>query len=593
MVTIPAPTHAREEWPDADFDLPEGDVIPPPTDAVFDKDEDEDWDIEMDLGKTGGAKVIPLKQVAISSAGSSLVNRSGSGVSVLPVLTSETPIAGDDDDEGISTIKVSALPPILKKAPDIRVPIDEDMESDFALPSDLTQLSLRPLSLNHRHSKVSLEWGDRDHTSSSASSSDAYSSLGLSVEASPSTNSTSASLPGTDDDCDEEEDGVLDGLVIPSGLFETDQGRKQLLKILDSKKKKTKVEEQVKVATPDPEDDFEIGLVINGDGDFHASKLVQNQQSKRSGTLSTRSNSMPARPTLIRPPSRLKGDRPKTPLGQAGPSGQTASRLSISPPLRPSQSRRAHTFQTLPLESTRTSPPSSFLTSKPAVIRNQKSHGVLKSPSPPSTHRNLNRKASLSSLLETSNAQASASTPVTRPQQSYGYSATTASSRARTHTNSTSRMYSADIQVPPSRPSTPSSNPIALRLTMPTSMTRFKSRPPISSVFPPPTSTSVTPVQTQGNRSPPTQPIILRPPSRISPSASGSAKVLRRTKRRVFGDGSELDGIEDLPTDRDQEARYRVQPKIPQNRIPGASYPKQDKEFSRGTIRRKKDSSGT
>ena len=31
MVTIPAPTRASEEWPDADFDLPEGaDIAPPP-----------------------------------------------------------------------------------------------------------------------------------------------------------------------------------------------------------------------------------------------------------------------------------------------------------------------------------------------------------------------------------------------------------------------------------------------------------------------------------------------------------------------------------------------------------------------------------
>jgi hypothetical protein len=37
---------------------------------------------------------------------------------------------------------------------------------------------------------------------------------------------------------------------------------------------------------------------------------------------------------------------------------------------------------------------------------------------------------------------------------------------------------------------------------------------------------------------------------------------MKRPKRlRAYGDGTELDGIEDLPTDRDQEGKYRVTPK--------------------------------
>ncbi len=47
--------------------------------------------------------------------------------------------------------------------------------------------------------------------------------------------------------------------------------------------------------------------------------------------------------------------------------------------------------------------------------------------------------------------------------------------------------------------------------------------------------------------------------------------------------------IEDLPVDRDKEARLRVQPKACQNRIPSGSVPKSDKDFGKGTIRRKKD----
>ena len=61
MVTVPAPARAREEWTDADFDLPEGVDITPPPISDCEIDEDEDWDVEMDLGKTGGAKAVVVR----------------------------------------------------------------------------------------------------------------------------------------------------------------------------------------------------------------------------------------------------------------------------------------------------------------------------------------------------------------------------------------------------------------------------------------------------------------------------------------------------------------------------------------------------
>ncbi|KAG7085300.1 hypothetical protein E1B28_013840 [Marasmius oreades] len=56
MPTIPAPSvdSNREEWPDAEVDIPEGQ----PLHSITDKDdEEEDWDLEMDLGKTGSARI--------------------------------------------------------------------------------------------------------------------------------------------------------------------------------------------------------------------------------------------------------------------------------------------------------------------------------------------------------------------------------------------------------------------------------------------------------------------------------------------------------------------------------------------------------
>jgi hypothetical protein len=64
-------------------------------------------------------------------------------------------------------------------------------------------------------------------------------------------------------------------------------------------------------------------------------------------------------------------------------------------------------------------------------------------------------------------------------------------------------------------------------------------------------------------------------------------KVLRRPKRqRTYGDGTELDGIDDLPTDREKEGRFRVMPKGYGNRVPGGTYSSKT-AGDKGTIRKK------
>ncbi len=143
MITIPAPAHAREEWPDADFDLPEGHAIHAPPDSLFDK-EDENWDMEMDLGETGGARVATAG--SLTRAPSAPPSKSMVTIRHRPETIARSLTIDGDDDEGISTIKVSALPTFPPKPASPLVIVDDDMEADFAFPSDLTQLSLRPLS---------------------------------------------------------------------------------------------------------------------------------------------------------------------------------------------------------------------------------------------------------------------------------------------------------------------------------------------------------------------------------------------------------------------------------------------------------------
>jgi hypothetical protein len=576
MLTIP-PTLvlSREEWPDADFDFPEGVSIHAPSDK--DDDDDEDWDIQMDLGKTGGAKAKAVVAGLVARSEPSPSSSQSQIFSIRPPHSLPDIDNEDDEDEGVSTIKAAALPMTVAKAP--QSPSDEDFEDGFALPSDLTRLSLAPLSLNHRSSKHSLEWGDKDQSSSSQSS-DAYSSLGF-ADASPSSASaSSASLPETETE-DEEDD--LDGLVIPSALFESGQGSRQLTKILEMKKKAQFTNNQLKVARPNPEDDFESGLVIEDDVDLSPSRLLTNAQHQQSQRHFNRSNSMPTqRPTALRPPSRL--NRSKSPLGPPVSSARQLQkiRLSPSPPLRPPS--RSQTFQTFSSVTSSPPPATPFLTPKPGSLRGQKSYSGLKPPTPPSSTRRLTRKASLSSLVEASHPQASGSGYINEAgSQTARYEEPTAASRAKFNKNTTGRIQ--DFKVPPTRPSTPSSNAAALRLTMPTQL-RSKSRPALSGVFAagpsvPATASTSYPV-------PPRPPSSLsRKSSRVISSPQPSApKVLRRPKRQhTYGDGTELDGIDDLPTDREMEGRFRVQPKGYGNRIPGASYP--SKPVEKGTIRKK------
>jgi hypothetical protein len=567
-----------EEWLDADFDLTDDEPLRA-LDPESDKDDFEDWDVEMDLGTTGGAKALPtLPNIVAPFERASL--------SAHPPITIRPPLQSTDEEEeeeeGVSTIKIGTLRPKVDPTP-VHTTIDEDFESAFALPSDLTKLSLRPLS--HQSSKNSLEWGDKDQTSSSSQSSDTYSTLGFDLG---STSSTSTSLPETET---EDEDEDLEGLVIPSALFDSGSCRDELAKILERKKAPVP-ESTVKAPIPDPEDDIELGLVIDDDVDLSPSRLLQNTQQpphKRQSSSGGRTGIISSRPLTVKP-TKSRSDRAKSPIHPPPASARQLQkiRLSPSPPPR-AQPTRAHSYQAL-LSAPATSS-SSFLAAKSGSLRGQKSHSGLKPVSPPPSQKHLTRKASLSSLMEISQSDLD-SNPSFVPNaglsaQFSRYDAPTASSRAKTHTSSTSRIRGLDYNVPPTRPSTPSST-AALRLTMPTSSTRLKSRPSISSVFSP--STAATPRATSPNPRPPSSSSLHSRSGTGGSSTSVAPKVLKKPKRqRLYGDGTELDTFDDLPTDRDKESQYHVQPKGYGNRAaaPRREKSTETKDSGRGTIRKK------
>ncbi|KAK0467964.1 uncharacterized protein EV420DRAFT_437214 [Desarmillaria tabescens] len=548
MSTIPAPTAAaaQEEWPDADFDLPEGQSIH----TVSKDEEDEDWDLEMDLGHTGGAQIHCPFPSHPDPSGTSTQMRIIRPLSSLQDFDDDDD-DNDDDEEGASTIKFAAVPKPKPVVPPTRLSDENDFEDAFSLPSGITRLSLAPLTLNHRASKTSLEWGDKDQTTSSQSS-DAYSTLGF-ADTSPSSNSTSSvSTPGTETEEDDDDEGDLEGLIIPADL-----GRRHFTSILNKKKTAVMMDNQVKVASPDPDDDFEMGLVIDDNVDFSPSRLLKPQRSPLLRSANRSSSLLLQKAPRL--PSRV--NRAKSPVNHPPVSSARQLqklRLSPSPPLQ--TPARTQTFQSFSPK------PSSTLPVKTGSLRGQKSHTGLAPAAAATPVRRLARKASLSSLME-SGAQASA--PSSPAPKGTRYGESTAASRAKSHKASTSQCR--DYEVPPTRPSTPSSSTAALRLTIPT-IGRLKSRPALSALFGrSPSPRAQSPFRTSS-------PAPARPPSNLSKSTRTIPpqlvpKVLRKPKRQcVYGDGTELDAIADLPTDRDKESRFRVQPKGYGNRIAAASF---------------------
>jgi hypothetical protein len=659
-----------------------------------DADADEDWDIEMDLGKTGGAKVLPSpppnassaawhsSMAAVTSGFTGTVTRLGNAAKSdveeswdefdLDFMSSEeTPRVGgslvphtkvpanlvdwdDDEEEALNTIKAppgqSLLPQAISSTPPKKAqPVveDEDFEEDFSLPEDLSHLSLRPLK--HRSSKANLDgWGDHTASSSTTYSSEA-SSLGFGPNESPSNSTSTYTGPETDDD----EEALLDGLILPEGLFDAEKSNRHVHKMIEERKRVAASEIPAIVASPQEDEDFESGLVIDDDVDFSLSR-VKHHRSSLSGGRSIKSLAMqglPVPPSSTtsgsRPPSRAQSltespemqrspiQRSKSPLGRSWASVAKESPRSsgtISPNgFRSPPSTVIREFRSSFHTSSRpvvSPPPSSFagtsqLSTTRDSVRRQTSNSKLQDRAD-SQFKGIVRKVSLPSI-DVSATRTESSVRLTLKRPASGMDTTppaqstrvptsppgfqpsrfSKSSRAVSMHNPTSaaglfslsatasRIQQSPNLVPPTPPGTPSSNPAALRLTMSTSSSRMKTRPALSSVFPsatlsrpssfaaavksPPNSARSLPGTTFSTPVTPSSAAKLHLPARTKPVLSRSstltsvtasipyppqAKILKRPKRlRAYGDGTELDGIEDLPTDRDRENKYRVAPK--------------------------------
>ena len=269
----------------------------------------EDWDTDLDFA--GGKQ-------SMATVGSSARARSQ------PIAVPSWDVQGDDDiddDDGgnASTIKVSRLPLMPNSATASHIPPspvttsantsagsitssnnsrssnsttyfggsagfreDDNIEDAFALPSDLSHLSLKPLT--RRTSKSTLEWSS-DTTSSILS--EAPSSLGFGCKATKGSTESPSSLPESEFMTDEEE-AEVEGLVLPDSFLP-----KNLVRMLESKKRMgpQALARSSKVDIPNADNDFESGLIIDNDSELSPSRLreagVKPRSTKTSGALSS------------------------------------------------------------------------------------------------------------------------------------------------------------------------------------------------------------------------------------------------------------------------------------------------------------------
>ncbi|KAG8952070.1 hypothetical protein FRC03_012280 [Tulasnella sp. 419] len=493
--------------------------------------------------------------------------------------------------------------------------------------------------LSHRLSKASLDpWGD------TASASSLYSDG--STLSNPSGSSACNSQPETEDDDDFGDDGDLEGLLLPDTLSPVEMKQK-----LERKKKEPSfLDNRVKVASPDGDDDFEIGLDFGGDVDLSSTKLKGVVSARAVGKGTVRSHSAPSKTSAPEPKPEVtvsSSGRPSSRTSSLLPAdaGRSSSRSGVSPipPVsasstssgrpkdsfpslrrtpssiatitRPPQPTRHQTLSTLlpPTISTQPNPsygqglmsPSSTssvspLPPSPPQIKHQKSfsrfqtHGASSSQN---TSKKLGRKASLSSLVDNvSSAASSTYSPSPSPEMmlnprkvSKPPTITHAASfrdlgRAATAGPSTSRSRGYDAPTAASRAkhirteydngTISGSDRERDRLSVATtiSISRSNKRQPISNIFPsiagatsgPPSGSaparSTSPLTTTSSSS--SRRIQSVSISQTSTPPIQAPKFLKQPKKaKVFGDGTELDGFEDLVVEREKESKYRVVPK--------------------------------
>lgn len=582
------------------------------------EDDDDDGDWKAKLAKGHGVpsgQVGTIKK--IQTVSSDVMRGLPLRTKVMPDADAlddlEFDLEGGEEEDNEATLKASAtlkarLPPPKPRtthATPPPPPADNDdnldNDDDFDLPLNLTNLNLASrASSSHdqpkhpRTSGISTDW-DSPGASTSTSASGGKKQAGWWSE-SPSkrfseTSSTSISdgvtpLKGKGRQPESggpsllvsgstlEEDDMEDGLVLPTKTFFVTTSKRELDSMLDRKRKPQFAPYQHPgdvTARPGSgnggfEEGMEDGLVFED----HGKELTMNRLTMGKKARSQIPVAMKKTATRLVPKDRHRDT--VTPQGHVNGHGQglgsirhpshdllgrtpalnalreraqstaghrshsTGNVGSMKPfsPTRPESSPPIHGSPSKNTEQYRSRSGQPLTSILPPMtpsrgLRHQKSHQVLSSPSPAkASGSTLTKKQSLSSLHDIYTA----STVGGSALQTLAEDTTITADMTGRYHNSTSR------------------------LTMPTSSSKAKRRPPISAVFPMANTTSThassstaTPQARGHSQSPP----LVAPLSTRSKIRQGHMGVQMR--RRDWGDGTELEGIDDLEVEVDEKEK--------------------------------------
>lgn len=480
----------------------------------------------------------------------------------------------DDFNEDEATIKASAAMKALLPPPRIRPPPpptlakgavkedDLDMDDDFALPLNLTNLTLatRP-DATGRGPRTSVASTNTDWNSPTTSTSndrfDSPPSKRFSETSATSLSdgpNSSKPLPTTPSSQVEDED-MEDGLVLPSKSFFKSTSKRELNRLLDRRRRPEypPTKQRIDVGDMSMQEGLEDGLVFDDPkSELTRKRLVKSKEARSQIPIPTRRSpngkfsGMPPPPPMNfgrDSPGRYTRERTQSSVGMGHRSHSTGNSTLHGSPSYLASHAHAHasgsgtsglpppsgsgfkaffspTRPKSPLQSPGVNTKERSRSGQAFVpmrvpqtpergLRHQKSSSHLPSPTQHSSSSSIVRKQSLSSLKD---------------QTQTG---------ARAAFSSISSLHS--LAEEPTKPGYATSSGSRLRDPTHASSSKVKQRLPLHGVFPPSSSSSSSTSRISG-----------LPPSGNSTSSTRSRLLHAQMKRRPYGDGTELEAIEDL-----------------------------------------------
>ncbi|WWD18854.1 hypothetical protein CI109_103309 [Kwoniella shandongensis] len=520
----------------------------------------------------------------------------------------------DLEDEDQATLKAGAtikamLPPPRNRqaahptpaAPPVTTPptqdpdanaFDFDLETDFALPLNLTNLTLATQPIvggPHRGrgatgkprvsnaSTTNTDWDSPGTSSGKRSHPSGWgwdSPTGGAGKRLSETSVTSVS-DGVGDSksnkkdtemMDEEEDMEM-GLVLPSPTFfsNSNQRANELNSILDRKRKPqyapppTQTAPTHHVASHEhrrgPDDSFEDGLVLYEPGvELSRHRLREKKRARdrypASGTLTRKGGLVAAAKSVVKEREKAWEKQREQGWARVTPGGSASSREKLTPHGNGSGlglSLRSNSASAMTILREGSGTPSTTLTrGEKESMRSRSGHLLNMMPPPPPPPQPLPPTPSTTSRLrhQKSHYHITSAPPqspsLTRKQSLASLQDALASDRTLTGIGETPSSSSTTTTTTRYHNSTS-------RLTMPTSSSRAKIRQPISAVFPLPTSNS-TPTPSSSASSIASMGVVT-PRYRYQSGGSATGNLLGQRKGKTWGDGTELDAIDDLAVD--------------------------------------------